>query len=463
LKPVLTVGEMRAADARALESTSQQTLVARAGTAVAREALAMLGGAYGRRVIVVAGKGNNGADGRVAAGVLTRRGARVVVYPPAGAPRALPACDLVIDAALGTGFHGEYIAPVPAASTRVLAVDIPSGVDGDTGEACAGAARADATVTFVALKPGLLLGDGPDRAGPTRVSDIGIDAGTAHIHLVEDGDVARFLPARRRQGHKWDAAVYIAAGSPGMLGAPTFSVRGALRSGAGMVRLGVPGLGAGELPVSEAVGSVLPAEDWAVPVLDDLSRCKALVVGPGLGTGAVTTAAVRRLVTDVAVPMVIDADGLTALGTVDEASPLFARRRAPTVLTPHDGEFARLLGALPGHDRIASALELARLMRAVVLLKGPTTVVAAPSGQVLLSASGSSALSTAGTGDVLSGIIGAFCARGVEPFLAAGLAAHVHGRASGRGALEGLVAGDLPGLVSAELSSLRASAERSGA
>jgi NAD(P)H-hydrate epimerase len=369
----------------------------------------------------------------------------------------------VIDAALGTGFRGEYIAPVPPAGAKVLAVDIPSGVDGDTGVASVRAARADATVTFVALKPGLLLGDGPERAGSTRVCDIGIDAGGAHIHLVEDDDVAPWLPARRREGHKWDAAVYIAAGSPGMLGAPSFSVRGALRSGAGMVRLGVPGLAVKDLPVSEAVSSVLPAEGWAVPVLDDLSRCKALVVGPGLGASAATAAAMRRLVTDVAVPMVIDADGLTALGTVDEASPLFARRRAPTVLTPHDGEFARLLGALPGHDRIASALELARLMRAVVLLKGSTTVVASPSGQVLLSASGSSALSTAGTGDVLSGIIGAFCARGVEPFRAAALAAHVHGRAAGRGAREGLVAGDLPDLVSAELSSRRAAAGGGGA
>src|SRR5580658_10678876 len=131
---------MRAADAHALETTAQETLVGRAGTAVACQALRMLGGAYGRRVIVVAGKGNNGADGRVAAGVLTRRGARVVVYPPAGAPRALPACDLVIDAALGTGFRGEYIAPVPAAGAKVLAVDIPSGVDGDTGVASARAA-----------------------------------------------------------------------------------------------------------------------------------------------------------------------------------------------------------------------------------------------------------------------------------------------------------------------------------
>src|SRR5688500_14906929 len=159
---------MRAVDAAATDA--HDVLVERAGAAVAGTALSMLGGAYGRRVVVVAGKGSNGADGRVAARRLTRRGVRVLVLD-AGAVDVLPDCDLVIDAAYGTGFRGEYQAP-PTSRARVLAVDIPSGVDGDTGVACEGAVRADRTITFAALKPGLLLADGPERAGEVDVADI---------------------------------------------------------------------------------------------------------------------------------------------------------------------------------------------------------------------------------------------------------------------------------------------------
>lgn len=442
--PVVTVAEMRAADAAA--PVPEATLVARAGTAVAVEAARLLGGAYGRRVVVVAGKGNNGADGRVAARALARRGARVTVVPP-GTP--LPACELVVDAAFGTGFRGSYDAAPAPPGARVLAVDIPSGVDGDTGAAPGRPLPADRTVTFAAYKPGLLQGDGAILAGEVRLADIGLAVGEPSIGLVDDGDVA-LVPARSPDGHKWATALAVVAGSPGMEGAAVLSATGASRAGAGMVRLAVPGGGQGPWPV-EAVRVDAGHQGWADAVLEVLSRCKALVVGPGLGRDEATQAEVRRLVSAAPVPVVVDADGLFALG--DDPAPVLAGDR-PAVLTPHDGEYARLAGEPPGPDRIAAARRLAERAGATVLLKGSLTAVASPDGAVRLSASGSSRLATAGTGDVLSGVIGAFLARGMGPLEAAGVAAHVHGRAAGRGPAEGLTAGDLPLLVGGCLSEL---------
>jgi NAD(P)H-hydrate epimerase len=452
VKPVLTRAEMGAVDAAAAAAEPFEAIVGRAGNAVARTARRLLGGTYGRRVTVVAGRGHNGDDGRVAAMVLRRYGARVLVVPPDEPD--LATCDLVVDAAYGTGFRGDYTAPAvrPSRSGRrplVLAVDLATGVDADTGEACPGAVRADATVTFGALKPGLLLGDGPEHAGQVVLDPIGLplDAVRASARLVEDADVAALCVPRKRSGHKWDSAVYVVAGSPGMLGSAALVASGAQRAGAGMVRLASPGVVPGTVPVTEAVARRLPATDWAVPVLDDLGRARALVLGPGLGATPETTLAVRRLVAEVAVPIVLDADGLNALGTLDEAVRLLASRRAPLVMTPHDGEYARLVGSQPGPDRLAAARDLARRARAVVLLKGAMTIVATPGGDATIVASGSQRLSTAGSGDVLAGIIGAFLASGMAPHDAAALAAHVHGRAASRGLARGLVAGDLPRLV----------------
>src|SRR5579875_434191 len=181
---------MRAADARALASTTQDQLVRRAGWAVAAEALSMLGGAYGRRVVVVAGKGNNGNDGRVAAAVLRRRGAAVAILDAADLPARIDPCDLVIDAAYGTGFAGTYRAPDLAPGARVLAVDIPSGVHGDTGAQSGRALAAERTVTLAALKPGLLMGEGAELAGTVSVADIGVPTWPAAIGLVDDDDLA---------------------------------------------------------------------------------------------------------------------------------------------------------------------------------------------------------------------------------------------------------------------------------
>ena len=459
MQPVLTVSEMNAVDARARESTQLDVLVGRAGLAVALEALDLLGGAYGRRVVVVAGRGNNGADGRVAARILSGRGARTVVVE-AGSVERLGRCDLIIDAAYGTGFRGEYRAPVTVAGTPVLAVDIPSGVDGDTGQASGSPLAATRTVTFVALKPGLVQGDGAALAGRVSVVDIGLPPGRSQVAVVDDDDVGDLLPPRRKDGHKWSASVLVVAGSPGMTGAAALCARSAYRAGAGMVRLGVPGGALSASPTTEAVSVELPAEGWAGAALEAGSRCAAVVVGPGLGRHPSTADDVRRVVAQSPVPVVVDADGLFALGRIDTDGPL--RAVSPVVLTPHDGEYAGLMGTHPGPDRIGASRRLAAAAAATALVKGPTTAVAGPDGRVLLGRSGTPALATAGTGDVLAGMIGALLSRGVPPQEAAALAAHVHGRAGARGPGEGLVAGDLPELVAQVLAEHRGAVDRPG-
>jgi NAD(P)H-hydrate epimerase len=457
VRGVLTRDEMRAADAAAVLAVSHETLVQRAGTATAHAALRLLGGAYGRRVVVVVGKGSNGADGRVAAAFLARRGARVRVLPADDAAAAggvtLPPCDLVVDAAYGTGFRGSYDAPRAPGEARVLAIDIPSGVDADSGEAPGDAVQADRTITFAALKPGLLQGRGAACSGAVEVADIGIPFATPRALLVEDADVAR-LPARPRDVNKWTTAVGVAAGSAGMEGAAILCSRGAMAAGTGMLRLGSPGDPAAPWP-TEAVRMHLPAAAWAGAFLEATAKCKAVVIGPGLGTEEATAEEIRAVIAAVPVPLVIDADALTALGDVAAARTLLDKRSGPSILTPHDGEYARLNGAAPSEDRLEAARHLARATGAVVLLKGPLTAVAAPGDaapDVLLAAAGGPALATAGSGDVLSGVIGAFCARGIPPLEAAALAAHVHGRAAALGPAQGLVAGDLPVLVATFLS-----------
>ncbi len=461
MRPVVTVKEMQAIDAEARSFVDESTLVERAGTALATWCLRILGGGYGRRIVVVAGKGNNGADGRVAADRLRRRGAGVKVIPASEAPERLGTqdkLDLVIDAAYGTGFRGSYNSPAVPSGVPVVAADIPSGVNGDTGEASGGPLRADLTVTFAALKPGLLQGDGPLLAGSVEVADIGLDAGRARIWVVEDEDVVRLLAPRERGAYKWQSAICVVAGSPGMTGAAELCARAAYRAGSGMVRLGVPGEDPAALGVTEAVGSNLSSEGWVEDALTMARRCHAMVVGPGLGREKDTIEQVRELVARATLPVVVDADGLFALGSAAQVAQIVRERKThgapPPVLTPHDGEYERMKGSPPAPDRISDVRELAGSTGAVVLLKGPTTVVAGPDGSVLLATAGSPRLATAGTGDVLSGVIGAFLARGLDPVDAAALGAHVHASAAHLGPTEGLVAGDLAELVARWLSDL---------
>lgn len=430
---------MAAVDAAAPEPV--EVLIERAGAAVARVALELLGGSYGRRVTVLAGKGNNGADGRAAAASLRRRGVRVEVVDALKEPERLRAVDLVIDAAYGTGFRGDYDAPLVVEGQAVLAVDIPSGVDGLTGEAVGRVLEADVTVTFAAVKPGLLLGAGRRLAGAVVLADIDLDVSAATCGVVEGVDVEAWVPERSDDAHKWKAAVLVVAGSPGMTGAARLAASAAQRAGAGMVRVGSPGVADDAGRPLEAVGLELPSTGWSTVAAEHIGRFGALVLGPGLGRSDDTTREVRALLGATTVPVVVDGDGLTALGA--DAAQVIAGRSGPLVVTPHDGEFERLAGHAPPSDRLTAVRALAADLGAVVLLKGPTTVVADPEGSALVVLSGDARLATAGTGDVLSGIIAALLARGVDPLRAAAAGAWLHGRAGAQGPEEGLVASDL--------------------
>ena len=448
--PIVTPEEMAAVDAAAAESV--EVLIGRAGAAVAWAARRMLGGTYGRTVTVIAGKGNNGNDGRAAADMLGRWGVRVDVVDAAACPSVLPASDLVIDAAYGTGFRGEWWAP-RAGAASVLAVDIPSGVDGATGAAGRGVLAADRTITFQALKPGLLFGLGRWLAGEVHVADIGLDVSRTQAHLVGRDDVARWWRPRPPMAHKWTRAVRVVAGSPGMTGAAKLAAAAAQRAGAGMVGLSTPGIDPAT-PV-EVVGRRLPALDWAPAVLEDLDRYHALVIGPGLGREEHTVASIRKTVLEAPLPVVVDGDALFAMAWSDDGPAALLRRRdAPTVLTPHEGEHGLLTGRRPDADRILATRRLAADTCSTVVLKGPTTVVAGPDGDVRVVTASDARLATAGTGDVLSGIIGALLATGMPPLHAATSAVWLHGAAADACLPTGLVAGDLVDALPAVLVAL---------
>lgn len=447
MKPIVTVEEMRAIDKASPVAESE--LIHRAAWAVCRTAIRMMGGTYGRRVVVVAGPGNNGADGREAAALLAARGVRTTILEP-GAIKTVPNCDLVIDAAFGTGFHGDYQAPDPNGAL-VLAVDVPSGVNGNTGVACDEATWADSTVTFAAYKPGHFLNDGPERCGDIELCDIGLDVSGATMHLLQSSDIDWVLPFRSRDSHKWKTAVGVVAGSPGMMGASHLVTLAAQRAGAGMVRVLSPGVSAEDAFAGEAVVMDGRDADWSGAMTGIAERLQCVVVGPGLGRTDEVRKQVHKLISADAFPVVVDADGLVAISD-DEGKALLAKRAESVVLTPHDGEFKALTGAMPSVGRIVDARNLARELNSVVLLKGSTTIVASPEGEVLFVASGDARLATAGTGDVLAGIIGAFIAQGVHPNLAAAAAAHVHGTAAKNSYSRGLIASDLPENVAELLS-----------
>ena len=432
MRAIVTPDEMAAIDEAAPEPV--EVLIDRAARHVAREAVELMGGVYGRRVTVLAGPGNNGADGRVAAAHLARRGVRVSVIDALDAPISLRPVDLVIDAAFGTGLARPYLPPTVTDAQRILAVDIPSGVDGLTGQRLGLPLRAERTVTFAALKPGLVLEPGRSLAGEVRVVDIGLDVGQPSRHAVEDADVAALIPMSSAEDHKWCSGLRIVGGSAGMTGAAALAASAAQRAGAGIVQLAMPGAHGSEGP-TEAVVMPLPALGWANDALDGLDdRVRAVLVGPGLGRDDPQSV---RAMLGVAVPLVIDGDALTA-----EVVAALDTRSAPTILTPHDGEWQRL-GGDRGSDRLQATREFAVKHGVTVIRKGPSTVIAARDGQIRVVTSGTSALATAGTGDVLAGFVAALLAQGLASFDAATVAAHVHG-AAGRLFGPGLIAGDLP-------------------
>jgi NAD(P)H-hydrate epimerase len=449
---------MRAADAAALGIVDDQEIfIRRAGYCVAVAAKQMMGGTYGRRVCVIVGKGHNGDDGRVAASWLSQWGAQIryIDAHDAGAVFIDPrSADLVIDAAYGIGFHATWSPPI-VMDVPVLAVDIPSGLDATTGTIAGGVLVADRTVTFAAVKTGMLFGDGPSVCGEIDVVDVGIDPpADLHTHLVESFDIAHWIPVRDRGAHKWHHSVRVVAGSPGMAGAASLVSASAMRAGAGIVHLSWRGDKDSVQPPTEVVGHVLPHEQWARYIASDIHRFTCLVLGPGLGRGDDVGVEVRAVLRECDVPTVVDGDGLVAAVDPSGGHSVFLGRTAPTVLTPHDGEFAMLGGDVHNLDRIAATCELATKTQCVVVRKGPTTIVSSPVGDVFLSTSGDERLATAGSGDVLAGVIGACIARGLDPFLAAAAGAHIHGLAGSSCAQEGVIARDVVSVLGEIMSKL---------
>ena len=435
--PVVTPDQMRLIDESAEESL--ETLIERAAWEVAIEVRHMLGGTYGKRVWVLAGPGNNGSDGVEAARILSRWGVRCRLIDPTRSEPQAPGSekpDLIVDAAFGTGLTRPYSAPaVP--TVPVLAVDIPSGVNGLTGECLGSPLPADTTLTFGAYKPGLLFSDGPRLAGSVRLAPLGLNCSNTQTHLLTPDDLGSW-PQRRRNAHKWNAAVRIVSGSAGMSGATALTAHASFAAGASYV--GVFGEG-GALPV-EAVQEPRPPR-WGAALVASSDRFGAVVVGPGMDPEAQNDQdQVLELLT-IDRPLVLDGG---ALAHLNDLQPAVAERRSPTVITPHDGEFERLMGRRPAPSRIDETRELASRYGCVALLKGPTTCVADPSGEVRLVNAGDQRLATAGSGDVLSGIIAAGLAQGLSSMDSASLGALAHGMAGSLGP-NSLTAGLLPALV----------------
>lgn len=453
MRGVWTTARVREAEDEVLARTPEGALMQRASHAVAMRAAAMLtehtGGVAGRRVLLVVGAGNNGGDALWAGAFLRKRGVGVGavllapgkthaaglaalrrsggrVVPESDVPQWIERADLVVDGVVGISARGP-LRPAAAevfdsVTAPVLAVDLPSGVEPDTGAVDGPAVRAAATVTFGARKPVHVLN--PERCGETALVDLGLPLGTAHgrepdLRQLDPADVAAAWPVPGPGDDKYTQGVTgIAAGSATYPGAAVLAVGAAVRATSGMVRY------AG--PAADEVRAWWP-EVVATGSVADAGRVQAWSAGPGLGTGRDGFDVLTHVLGQ-GVPVCADADAITLVATRPDV--LDARDPGtPLVLTPHDGEFERLTGHRPGADRVASAREAAARFDAVVLLKGHCTLVAAPDGRVLVNRPRGAWLATAGSGDVLSGILGGLLAAGLDPWLAAGAAADVHARA----------------------------------
>ena len=432
LEPLLTADETRRAEEA--HPGPMDELMERAGTAVAELVLRQFPG----RVTVVCGKGNNGGDGKVCARVLREAGREVDVVEGVG---DLGTPDVVVDALLGIGLTdapredaARMIELMNACGRPVVAVDIPSGVNASSGEVAGAAVRATATVTFGAAKVGLAVAPGRLHAGSVTVAPIGLRV-QEHEHQLMPASALLEVPRKRRESTKYSAgSVLVVGGSRGLTGAPMLASLAAFRADAGYVAVAAPesSLPVLETRLLEAVKRPLPEDSSgrllpraADAVLEAAEKADAVAVGPGLGRTDGTVELVRILLERLELPVVLDADALW------ELEP-FARS-APTVLTPHSGELARLLGVdareVDAH-RLDAVRRAATMFGSVVLLKGSDTLVARPRAGVLVSLYGEPSLAAAGTGDVLTGVVAAFLAKGLEAQRAAALAAVAHGVAS---------------------------------
>jgi hydroxyethylthiazole kinase-like uncharacterized protein yjeF len=474
MRDAYQVAAVRDAEHALMEIVPEGTLMARAAAGLASICAALLrrepGYVYGARVVVLAGSGDNGGDALYAGARLARRGAAVTaiaagsrvhpggtaalreaggrIFDDSEATAGLIAplitgADLIVDGLLGIGGHGGLRDPFAALAARaeqarqagatVVAVDLPSGIDADTGAVDGPAVRADVTVTFGALKPGLLIDPGAGHAGAVELVDIGLGPylkdGPA-VRAAQRDDIGELLPRPGATSDKYRRGVLgLLAGSDRFTGAVLLSAGGAVHGGAGMVRVVTADVAAVLVRQAwpETVVTVHPDNgDWDLP--GSVGRVQAWVAGPGMGTGQDAAARLSAILrTDL--PVLVDADGLTILSQHQALLP----RRAPTLITPHAGELARLLGTDPASveaRRLQHARRAAGQLGVTVLLKGSTTVIASPdNGPVLVNPTGTPWLATAGSGDVLSGLTGALLAQGLTPAQAGLAGAYLHGLA----------------------------------
>lgn len=500
---VVKAAEMQAIDRKAIDGCGipSAALMESAGAEVARKVEQVLDVLTGKTICVFAGKGNNGGDGFVAARRLHNKGAKIKVFlltskdEVAGDARiylnvlvntgvdiveltgerdwdkarfATAFADCLIDALVGTGFHGEIsgdmaeiVKLINAAGKPVVAVDIPSGIDADTGQVRGVAVEASHTVTFALPKPGLFFQPGATYAGELTVADIGIPVevtGDSNIkqNIITADYVRQVLPRRQAWAHKGSCGrVLVIAGSQGLTGAAALTASSAVRSGAGLVTLGIaaslnPIM---ESKVTEVMTKPLPETAWgtlgpdAVPYIQKLAAaCDVLAIGPGLGREEATSEVVQLTVRNAQCPLVIDADAINALADCTE---ILLESEALAVLTPHPGELARLTGLSAekiNADRLTAAREAAADLGCIVVLKGAATVVAFPDGEVFINPTGNAGMATGGTGDVLTGVIAAFIAQGLTSHDAAVAGVYIHGLAgdfAAQSGLIGMMAGDV--------------------
>lgn len=490
---IVTGEQMARIDRQAIdvEKIPGERLMENAGRAVLRFIVEHDLAARGDRVVVLCGRGNNGGDGFVVARGLAERGIepRLFLFGspeelkgdaalnwsrlPAEALRsavrvdvkadreslpeactgALGEAALIVDALFGTGFQGQLgarwqalLAPLRAHSHKILAVDIASGVDANSGDVSPGSVLARWTVTFGLPKRGQLVGPGMDHTGALEIVDIGFPEGLTRCRreepaLLEACDIAPLLPRRAISAHKGSAGrLLVLAGSTGLTGAAALCAQAALVGGAGLVTLGIPRSlnPILEMKLTEVMTYPLPetaggglSEAATEGVLEFVERCSALALGPGLGRDASTGRLVRDLIQAVEIPMVLDADGVFAVA----AEPGVLRGK-PLVMTPHPGELAHFLGRPleeVAEDRWAIARETAERYGIVLVLKGAKSVIASPDGRLRVNPTGNPAMASAGMGDVLTGLVAAFLAQGVEPFEAAQAAVYAHGLAGDLG------------------------------
>lgn len=476
--------QMRELDRRAIEERgiSSIELMERAAEGVAESVLELLPVRPGKgRVCALCGSGNNGGDGIAAARLLFLKGVRVRVFlagdmerltedameetrrlsecgvelepfdPRDGEQTAwIDGCHVLIDAVFGIGLSREVapgtrfaaaIGRINRSRGRVVSADIASGVEADTGRVLGRAVKADRTVTFTLPKIGQFVGDGALHSGDVRVRDIGIPAGlerntVCRVQAVERAFAQASLPPRKPDGHKGDfGRLMVVGGAVGYTGAPYLTASAALRSGCGLVYLGVPEsiweietvrcVSAMPFPLADK-GGMLGRK--ALPVLlERLEHCDVLALGPGLGRSEQAAQLVRDILRETEKPVVLDADGINALeGHIDS---LDGRRGRITILTPHDAEFVRAGGDLSGGDRVGAARDFAQAHGCILVLKGHKTITASPLGNVMVNTTGNSGLAKGGSGDVLTGIIAALLAQGAPAIQAAACGVWIHGRA----------------------------------